>query len=294
MKDNEQITNEEKVESHKKIVEKQLEDKMCQNPFLFISDNDDCSLLVIEDFYIKYKDEYIKFENVIRFDEFTIAEKKKIIKSQVALWKKSAEKEIYKTLKESKETILRCNKNELSSLSFRYLIQLSLGIIIPIVLFLKIIPGIGLDSQYHVIAAIAMIVLSVIGIVFTIIQNGLKRKFAKCLAKHKKLHNKVKKPIKRKLSKNCNYVKKYYLKNLKNDMFMHDAIDLEEINYVGNKLSLIKSSTATLEEQYLRLALKKHKGAFYIFAVLIAYLVPLLGVGYVLYKLVLNLIQRLF
>lgn len=293
METSENKKQEEKNIVEKSISEKEREDIMCGNPFLFKEDKKQDIIYSIEDFYVQYKDNYIKFEDVVRSDEFSSLEKKKIINNQLSIWQKAAEKEIYKVFKESKDAVLRCRRNKLNKMGFKYFFMLFLGIIIPVVLLLNIIPIIDFTNQYCVISGVGIIVLSMTGLVCTIVQNHLQNKFARCFHKHMRTHEKLSKSIYKKLKKNCKIVKKYYTKNFEEQMFTKDSLELEKISYVSDKLSLLQESTTDIHQQYTKV-MNKGKGisGLYIIAAILSYFVSISSIVGLIVTLIINLINK--
>ena len=293
METSENKKQEEKNIVEKSILEKEKEDMMCGNPFLFQEDKKQDIIYSIEDFYVQYKENYIKFEDVVRSDEFSSIEKKKIINNQLNIWQKDAEKEIYKVFKESKDAVLRCRRKKLNKMSFKYFFMLSLGIIIPIVLLLNVIPIIDFTKQYYIISAVGLIVVSMIGLIFAIIQNHLQNKFSHTYNKHMRMHEKFSKLIYKKLKKVCKVVKKYYTKNFEEQMFTKDSLELEKISYVSEKLNLLKESTLDMHEQYTKVInKKKNSSGLYIMAAILSYFASISSIIGFVVILIINLIKK--
>lgn len=278
----------------KSVLDRERENQMCENPFLFNTEDSNKMLIFFEDFYVKYKEKYILLEDVIRSDQFSPFEKKKILNNQLLVWKKDAERGIFESLKNSKECLLRCKKSNFKSIGPKCFVFLIIGIIIPILILMNIIPIVLFEKQYINMGCYGVIILSITGILFAIVQNYSGKKFESSFGKNKRLYNRIKKSIYKKLSKNCKFIKKYYFKDINKKLFLKESISLEKINDVSKQLLLLKKSSAELEKQYNKLINKNNnRSLYYVLAIISTVIVSITSIGYLILVLVMNIIQKL-
>lgn len=288
---NQEIQNENTTLIVKPIVKKQEEDKMYTNPFLFTMEEND--LYSLEDFYIKYNENYVKFEDFVRNDTITDHERKQVIGEQIVNWKKDVEQLIFSVFKESKDAVFRCRKGVVSKLNFKTYFLLILGIIIPSVLLLDLIPIIAFPNEYYKWGAIVMIALSCIGIILGIVYNHSRRKFFNVLAKHKSLHQKYSRQIFKKLKKTCKYVKKYYTKNFKKQILTKEPLPIEKINEIGEKLANLSNSTANIHDAYTKLFNKRNNSSFcYVLTKLLAHFTFIVSFLVLVALLIMNILKK--
>lgn len=277
----------------KSVEQKRLDDLACSNPFLFNLKDNPNTLFVIEDFYIQYKEHYIKFEELIRSDLIVLKDKKKAINNQISEWEKNTESKIYDVFKESKAVISRCRINKISKIGFKYYFMLMIGIVIPILLILNIIPVISFMEEYYYTFAYSVIGVSLIGLLIAISKERKRMMFLITLNKHKRNHEFLSRQLFKKLSKISKKIKKYYVKNLNDEIFIKDPLLIENINYVGNKLEIFNKSVKELDELNTKIANTLRKKTSRRLVIFISYLTSTISIIYILIMLVMNLIEKL-
>lgn len=276
------------------IPDKDVGDLINSNPFLFDANKSLDTIYVVEDFYVKYNDNYVKFEDVVRTEKISKHDKRKIISNQIAIWEQEAEEEIYKVFNDSRETIMKCRKNKLKKFSFLYYFLLSIGIIIAVLCFFKVIPPISFIGEYYKLFALILTSISVIGFILALTRARLQIKFTNVFAKHKRTHERLNREIFRKLSKNAKLIKKYYTKNFEEKKYTKDPLEIEKVDYVYKKLTAFQSSM--LKVNQLNNKLKNKSSKFSIgqqIAIILSYITSSVGVLYIIVSLIVYIIESL-
>ena len=292
--------NKEKIENSnelqgKKIVQKELENLLCGNPFLFTKKDYSDFIYSIEDFNVKYDGEYFRFEEIIRTTSLTKKDKRKIITNQLNDWELDTENEILKGFKKSKDIIAKCDLNKHIKYKFKYYIQFFLAFVFSVIMFLKVLPIPSFMENYYLLISGVNMILCIIGVIAAILQGRLTKKFVSIKSKHIRHHEKLSKKIYKILSKSLKKIKKYYINNISNELFLKDPLKLEDINNVGKKLDVFIASTNTLEELYVKMLNKNQKKSFgHKLSIMLSYLTFFTSSICILIILITFIIEKIF
>lgn len=272
---------------------KDLQDELYGNPFLVkLNVFNRNYISTIEDFYLKVGDNYFTFGSILRGSCFNKREKKKIIKNQIKYWIDEADEEIKSTLNGSKETISIGYNNNFVKVNFIYQFLLSLGIIIPIVLLLNVIPIFDCSNKVYLYVGIGVIVLSILGLLLSIFQNQNNRNFKKNVDDHRKLHNQFSSKIVKKFNKNKRRLKWYYSFGYKENKFNRAQYPISKVQIGGDKLSQIQISSQDIDKKSKTLISKKEIPNFkYYVSIILAYLCAGICITYILVNVIIYLIK---
>ena len=114
------------------------------------------------------------------------------------------------------------------------------------------------------------------------------------LNKHKRNHEALSRKIFRKLSKCSNKIKRHYIKNLNDEIFMKEPLSVESINFVGGKLDSFNKSLKELDELNTKIANNSRKKSGQRLALFLSYLTFFTSIIYILVMLVMNIIEKLY
>ncbi len=279
-----------------KIENIEINDELYINPFLFqINAFNSNYITSVENFYIKLNDSSLTFGNIVRNDSYSKKEKKKMIKNTINHWIEDANREIDKVFLNSDETIKLGKQNKLLKVKFINIILLLIGIIIPIILLLNIIPIINFTGKIYIISASSLIMLSILGIVFSIVQARKYKSFMNKINEHNQLHRKFYKKIRKRFKRNKKRIIKYYKKGFKKNKFLKDPLDIKEVQLGGEMLLQIKESSKDIQNSYKTILEQKSRNNFcYYIAKLLSYITSMISGGYIVVMLIIHILKLLF
>lgn len=277
------------------VISKEANDELYKNPFLYQSTPFTVRYIsTVEDYYLNVNEGHYKFGEILRSNNFTKKEKRKYFNKQLKVWKKDTKNQINKIFKDSKENIKIGKKQNYVNVGGGNYFLLLLGLILPIVLLLNVIPTITFDKSLYKIIAIFLIVFSIFGLVLSFKQNKKHRNHKAKIAKHKRLHEKYFRKIKRSFEKSYLKLKKYYNKGYKNNSFKKVPLEISKVQIGMDKLNYIKKSSDDILKES-QIIIKENEGfkLAYSIAILLSYVTPLVSGGYIVFMLLLNLYNKL-
>lgn len=272
---------------------KDLKDELYSNPFLVRLNVFNRNYITnIEDFYIQIGDNYFTFGSIIRGSSFSKREKKKIAKNQIKYWIDEAEDEIESTIKGSKETISIGYTNNYLKIKFIHQFLLGLGIIIPIILLLNIIPIFNCKNNICIFVGIGIILLSIIGLILTILQNLKSKNYKNKIDEHKRIHNQYSSKIIRKFKRNKRRLSMYYSFGYSSNRFKKNPYPITKVQISADKLKQIQKSSQEIDKQSKLLLNKKEVPNFkYYVSIVLSYLCCGTCVTYILVNIIIYMIK---
>lgn len=269
---------------------------LCTNPFLFKKDESNEKYVVsVEDFFVRYKGRSYPLGTVIRTQLFTRRERKKIFKKNFSYWVKDAKHRMKNVFKESEKNIEIASKHNMINISFVNVFLLLIGIIIPILLFSRIVDFLYIANNIIKYTLIGCMALSVLGLLFGILHNRKCRAYKKYVGKQRRIHRKYTKEVNRDFKKNSKHFKKHYSSCFKNRIMKKPPLPIKRVVIGGEKIDYLENISVEISKRNMDIMrINEGFNPLYRFSVLLSYITFLLSGGYTLYLVIMYVYKILF
>ncbi len=290
-----QATDDNKIIRHDDGEPESVQQALLENPFLY-QDNAVFQkyILSIEDFKINHKRRTYPMGSILRTTEFSTSKRKKVIKKNLKSWKKEANTKIENIFKEAQESLENVKLIDLDNINILKFILLLIGMALPVLLILNIIPFVPKLTDYFLYGAYAIAGLSTLSFIialvhwFTIIaRKRLQRKETKTFGKYKA---ELRKEFKQKSRKTEKYYKKIVgKKKIKKSPYpiAKTAVDLKKLDH------LVKMTVEMNKRTLSNINAKKKSKFTYSFPSFNAWVCSVIAVAYTLGMMIYELINKL-
>lgn len=284
------------IKANNKIIQDKLSSEIYDNPFLCELNTYDSDLEInIERFCLMNNGQTCTVSSIVHSDYYNKKQKKKILKTQFNKWIDEAKSKIDRINVLSKNTINVSKKCSFKTVNLLNKVLLFTGIVLPIVLLLNVIPFINFTSKIHIICAIIVIVLSIVGLIFCFFQNRKKRIYDEKIYQHKKNHITNLKRIKKDFKNKSKKLICYYSKGYKNNQFIKKPLRIEYIQININKLLKVENSISEIQKYHNKEKNNKVvSGLSYNIAVCLSYFVTIISGGYIVFMIFVYLFKLIF
>lgn len=283
----------QKITNNQLITEK-LNQELFYNPFLCEIDINNSDLtLNVEDLYIMNNNSSCTFASIIRSDYYSKKEKKKIANKQFKKWEEIIAIKLNDLFKKSSSILQLSKKCEFAQINLLNKFLLIIGIIIPIILLLNWIPFINFDNKICKLMAISIICLSILGFICCYLFEQKKHIYNNKLSKHKSIHKKLKRVLK-KFKTNKKLLEKYYKSGYKNNQFMKQPLPIKFVNIDEDNLYTIENSIDEMQKYLNTNDNNKISSISYYIATWLSYIVSITSGGYIFIMILVYLFKIIF